>query len=171
MHSDTTGGRAGNKGHFQVQIASICHLLDGDRGNCSLRPITRVPHAVLLGKKRALRGKQMTLTMLGLSNPPLSFKTAGLRNENGGWPLIIYRRQELKVNHTDNVIYIIYSGLQNCRQRWEKKAIKLSAWCEGGNIRVILALSTLNTSWNALTRAVFVLVLMYFQSGMYRGLV
>ncbi len=125
----------------------------------------------VVGKKTSSEGKTNDINHARSLNPPLSFKTAGLRNENGGWPLIIYRRQELKVNHTDNVIYIIYSGLQNCRQRWEKKAIKLSAWCEGGNIRVILALSTLNTSWNALTRAVFVLVLMYFQSGMYRGLV
>lgn len=48
------------------------------------RPIARIPSAMLLGeKKQALRGKLMILAMPCLSNPPLSFKTAGLRNENG----------------------------------------------------------------------------------------
>lgn len=70
------------------------------------QPITCVLHAMCCKPKgsQALRGKQIILPMLSLSltvsNPPPSFKTPGLRNENGGWPLIIFRRQDLKVNHT-----------------------------------------------------------------------
>lgn len=83
----------------------------------------------------ALMGKQMILPMQYLllsRNPSLSFKTAGLRNENGGWPLIIFRRQDLKVNHTQcNIQYIQYIKMT---EKGNKTVSLMLNWKYKGNL-------------------------------------
>lgn len=150
MHSDTiplaAGSCAGKKVHFQVQnpvVRSICHLFWWWQGQ--LQPAGQ--SLVFFMGSQAPRGKQILLSMLLLSRIPLCLSK---RNENGGWPLIIFRRQDLKVNHTlCNTQYIQWP-----LELWAKmtevvnKTVSLM-------LSVILLLSVLKTPWNNLTSAVF----------------